>query len=114
VLQTSEIRTVASDELWLSPSYHRDSIALHFTWCSDMAKVTSVLADVEDALAPFEPRPHWGKLFSMRADELAASYPKWSDFGALMRRLDPVGKFTNDFVDDHFTPVDNLRSCRSG
>jgi alditol oxidase len=100
VLQTSEIRTVASDECWLSPSYQRDSVAIHFTWSSDMAKVASVLAEVEEALAPFDPRPHWGKLFSTGADTLAASYPKWADFDALMRRLDPAGKFRNDFVDD--------------
>ena len=71
VLQVSEVRTVAADGLWLSPSYRRDSVALHFTWVKDPAAVTPVLAAVEDALAPFDARPHWGKLFGVDPDTLA-------------------------------------------
>ena len=32
VLFESEIRTVAADDLWLSPCYRRDSVAIHFCW----------------------------------------------------------------------------------
>ena len=42
VLQISEIRTVAADDLWLSPAYRRDSVALHFTWVPDAAAVAPV------------------------------------------------------------------------
>jgi hypothetical protein len=61
VLQISELRTVAADELWLSPSYHRDSLAIHFTWIRDEAAVLPVVAAVEEALRPVQPRPHWGR-----------------------------------------------------
>ncbi|MGZ4617097.1 MAG: FAD-binding protein [Actinomycetes bacterium] len=99
VLQVSEIRTVAADELWLSPSYQRDSVAIHFTWVKDTAAVTPVLAEVEQQLAPFEPRPHWGKLFVMDPGSVQARYPRLPDFQQLQRDLDPHGKFRNELVD---------------
>ncbi|BCJ60911.1 putative xylitol oxidase [Micromonospora endophytica] len=55
VTQTSELRTVAADDLWLSPNQGRDSLAVHFTWIADAAAVLPVLAEVERALAPFAP-----------------------------------------------------------
>lgn len=90
-LQISEVRTVAADDLWLSPFHGRDSVAVHFTWVRDWGVVRPVLRLVEDALAPFEPRPHWGKLFT----RWPARPPR---FAELARRYDPAGKFGNDFV----------------
>jgi xylitol oxidase len=104
VLQVSEIRTVAGDGCWLSPSHHRDSVAVHFTWHPDISAVMPVLADIEEALAPWDPRPHWGKLFTIGPDALSSSYPRWNDFGGLMHELDPIGKFRNDFINGYFPP----------
>ena len=64
VLLTSEIRSIAADDLWLSPAYRRDCFALHFTWHPDRAAVTPVLAAMEDALLPLAARPHWAKFFT--------------------------------------------------
>ncbi|MEU9268112.1 FAD-binding protein [Streptomyces sp. NPDC048251] len=100
VLQVCEVRTVAADEQWLSPSYGRDTVALHFTWVEDTAAVLPVVRAVEAALEPFEPRPHWGKVFEMPADVVRGRYPRIDDFTALARVLDPAGKFTNAFVRD--------------
>lgn len=99
VLLTSEIRSVTADELWLSPAYGRDSVALHFTWLDDTAAVLPVVAAVEERLAPFEPRPHWGKVFGMDPAMVRAGYPRMPDFQRLMREYDPAGKFRNEFVD---------------
>ncbi|MBJ6622017.1 FAD-binding protein [Streptomyces sp. DHE17-7] len=98
VLQTCEIRTVAADGQWLSPSYGRDTVAAHFTWVEDTAAVLPVVRRLEEALAPFAPRPHWGKVFTTPADRLSALYPRLADFRTLTRDLDPSGKFTNAFV----------------
>ncbi|KQX63357.1 FAD-binding protein [Streptomyces sp. Root1310] len=100
VLQVCEVRTVAADEQWLSPSYGRDTVALHFTWVEDTAAVLPVVRAVEAALDPFEPRPHWGKVFGVPADVVRGRYPRIDDFTALARVLDPAGKFTNAFVRD--------------
>lgn len=88
VLQISEIRTVTADELWLSPSYLRETVGVHFTWVDDAAAVGPVLAAVEERLAPFEPRPHWGKVHTM-----SGRYERLADFTRLVREFDPDGKF---------------------
>ncbi|MFE2190090.1 FAD-binding protein [Streptomyces olivaceus] len=98
VLQTCEVRTVAADAQWLSPAYGRDTVAAHFTWVEDTAAVVPVVRRLEEALAPFAARPHWGKVFTTPADELRALYPRLADFRALAAALDPAGKFTNAFV----------------
>ncbi|PYI64734.1 FAD-binding protein [Arthrobacter livingstonensis] len=99
LLQVAEIRTIAADDLWLSTAYGRDSVAFHFTWFRDPAAVAGAVRVVEEALAPFRARPHWGKVFSAGAAELAPLYPRFADFTALARSLDPVGKFRNGFLE---------------
>jgi alditol oxidase len=97
LLLISEIRTIAADNLWLSPFYAQDSIAFHFTWKPLGNEVLAVLPQIEAALAPFNPRPHWGKLFTM--SDLAAVYPKLPAFRELRAKLDSAGKFRNAFSD---------------
>jgi alditol oxidase len=98
-LQICELRTVAADELWLSPSYQRDTIAVHFTWIADAAEVTPVIAAVEERLAPLAARPHWGKLYGLAPEVVLPRYPRWTDFVALAGELDPAGTFRNEFLD---------------
>ncbi|MFD9441335.1 FAD-binding protein [Streptomyces sp. NPDC060006] len=98
VLQICEVRTVAADGQWLSPAYGRDTVALHFTWVEDTAAVLPVVRRVEAALAPFDPRPHWGKVFTVEAPVLRERYPRMGDFRALAEELDPTGTFRNSFV----------------
>ncbi len=102
VVQVSEVRTVAADDLWLSPSYRRDSLAIHFTWVLDVPAVAAALAAVEEALAPFAARPHWAKLFRTPPAVLRDRYDRWADFVRLRRAYDPTGKFGNELVDRYF------------
>jgi xylitol oxidase len=101
LLQVTEIRTVAADNLWLSPQYGQDTVAIHFTWQRDQAAVEGLLVEVEAALAPFDPRPHWGKLFLADARALAPRYPRLDDFVALNARSDRRGAFTNAWLREH-------------
>ncbi|MFI5729035.1 D-arabinono-1,4-lactone oxidase [Kribbella sp. NPDC051587] len=101
VIQVSEIRTIAKSDLWLSPSQGRDTVALHFTWIQDETAVRPVVEALEEALAPLDARPHWGKVFAADATTLAARYPKVPDFIALANRYDPTGKFRNDYLDTY-------------
>ena len=91
VLQVSEVRTVAGDDLWLSPAYGRDSVAIHFTWVADTARVLPVVSAVEESLAPFGPRPHWGKVFTTDPSDVAAAYPRMDDVRRLLDEHDPGG-----------------------
>ena len=98
VLQIAEVRLVAADDLWMSPFYCRPSACLHFTWRKDPAGVLAVLPKIEAALEPFDPRPHWGKVFTLPADRLRAAYPKFDAFRSLAAAYDPTGKFRNDYA----------------
>ncbi len=99
LLQVCEIRTVAADDLWLSPAYGRDTVAFHFTWLREQPAVEALLVDIEAAIAGCDPRPHWGKLFAADAEALATAYPRLADFRALATDLDPDGVFRNDYLD---------------
>jgi xylitol oxidase len=99
VLQISELRTIAADELWLSTAYNRASVAFHFTWLPDGDAVRRALPAIEDALAPFGPRPHWGKVFTLSPDAIRSSYERLPEFVRLVERHDPTGKFRNGFLD---------------
>jgi len=99
VLQVSELRTVAADELWMSPQHGEGTLGLHFTWEPEQEAVEGVLHHLEAALAPFEARPHWGKVFVARAAAIRPLYPRLPDFLALAERLDPRGAFRNDWFE---------------
>jgi xylitol oxidase len=98
-LHATEIRTVAADDLWLSPAYERDSLCIGFTWRKHPTEVMALLADIEAALATYEPRPHWGKLFTFSDADLARRFPRLPDFLELTTTYDPTGKFSNTFID---------------
>ena len=102
VLLISEIRTVAADNLWLSTAYGHATIAFHFTWANDEAAVFPVLAAIEEQLAPFRARPHWGKLFSTEPSTVRELYDHAADFEKISQRLDPQGKFRNAFANRYF------------
>jgi xylitol oxidase len=100
-LIVSEIRTIAADQLWLSMNHGADSVGFHFSFQRDWPAARTALLALESALAPFAPRPHWGKLFAMPAATVASRYPRLADFRALASRHDPHGKFRNAFLDAH-------------
>ncbi|HEX3593317.1 MAG TPA: FAD-binding protein [Pseudonocardiaceae bacterium] len=100
LLFVSEIRTIAGDDLWLSPAHGGDRAALHFTWRPMVAEVAAALLVIEERLAEFDARPHWGKLFH-GGPWLAGRYPRMADFRALADRLDPGGTFRSPFVRRH-------------
>lgn len=98
-LLISEIRTVAADELWMSPCYKRKCAVFHFTWKQDWENVSRLLPIIEKELAPFKVRPHWGKLFTVPPEVLRGRYPRYNDFVDLARTFDPGRKFKNAYLD---------------
>jgi xylitol oxidase len=95
----TELRTIAADKLWMSMAYERPSLAIHFTWKPEWPAVKQVLPQIEAALEPFEPRPHWGKLFTLAPAKLQPRYPRLADFRNLVKHYDPSAKFRNEFVE---------------
>jgi xylitol oxidase len=97
-LMITEIRTIAADNLWMSPCYKQHSVAIHFTWKQDWPAVGAVLPVIEKELSTFNARPHWGKLFTMSPSVLQSRYVRLPDFIKLAKQYDPQGKFRNDFL----------------
>lgn len=89
-----EYRTVAADDIWLSPFYGRESatIAVHQYYRVDTKRLFDAC---EAVFRRYEGRPHWGKRHTRTSTELAALYPKYEPFRAVRRLLDPEGKFLN-------------------
>ncbi|PWU01905.1 MAG: FAD-binding protein [Bacteroidetes bacterium] len=101
----SEIRTIDGDDLWMSTSYKRPSTAIHFTWKQEWDAVSKLLPMIEEQLASFHPRPHWGKLFTLSPAKLKSSYEKFDTFLNLCKKQDPNGKFRNDFLNRNLYQV---------
>ncbi|MEZ0447949.1 D-arabinono-1,4-lactone oxidase [Cellulomonas sp. ICMP 17802] len=101
LLQVTEVRTIAGDDLWLSTASGGDRVGLHFTWLPRQPEVAALLPTIEAALAQFDARPHWGKLFADADRDLARLYPRWDDFRSLVARTDPDGVFRNAYLDRH-------------
>ena len=97
-LMISEIRTIAADDLWMSPCYKQPCVTIHFTWKQDWPAVRKLLPVIEKELAPFKARPHWGKLFTTPPAQLHSIYEKLPEFIALSKKYDPQGKFRNEFL----------------
>jgi xylitol oxidase len=95
----TEIRSIAADNLWMSPCHIQHSVTIHFTWKQETDAVLQLLPLIEKELAPFTPRPHWGKLFTLEPKVLQSRYEKLPDFRKLASNYDPHGKFRNAFLE---------------
>ena len=92
-----EYRTLAADDLWLSPAYQRESVTISIHQAADLP-YADFFADAEAVFRSYRGRPHWGKLHSHTAADFAELYPRWDDFLAVRRELDPDDRFLNDHL----------------
>ncbi len=96
-----EVRVTAADDIPLSMSYGRAScfIAVHVFVGQPYEQYFRGVERIVDAVGG---RPHWGKLHFQSADTLAPRYPRWEQFQAARRRLDPDGRFANTYTERVF------------
>ncbi|XOZ33574.1 D-arabinono-1,4-lactone oxidase [Halomonadaceae bacterium KBTZ08] len=92
-----EVRFVKGDDLWLSPFYQQDSIAIavHREANADHRPLFQAL---EPILRKHGGRPHWGKLHNLGPKDLEALYPRWQEAMAIRRELDPAGRLLNPYL----------------
>ena len=92
-----EFRYVKGDDIWLSPFYQQDScsIAVHRYFEEDFQPY---FRTIEPILRSNGGRPHWGKLNTLGRDDFRQLYPRWYDFEAVRREIDPQGRFLNDYL----------------
>lgn len=95
-INVTELRWVAADDLWLSPQYGQDTLAVHITWHRDQEQdVQRAIPIVHEALSPLGARVHLAKMTPVRAADMARLYPRHADFVDLANLLDPSGVFRN-------------------
>lgn len=90
-----EYRTVAADDVWLSPAYERSTatISVHRLIEFDDRPYFDAC---ERVFRRYGGRPHWGKMHSFTGDDLAAAHPRWDAWWAQRDTVDPTGTFLND------------------
>jgi FAD-linked oxidoreductase len=98
-----ECRFVKADDIWLSPAYQRDSAYIAVHMYRGMP-YRDYFDHIEAIFRRYHGRPHWGKLHTRTAKELATLYPKWEDFRRIRRSLDPGGLFLNNYLRSIFEP----------
>jgi L-gulono-1,4-lactone dehydrogenase len=93
-----EIRVCPADDVPLSTAEGRDSVYLAFHM-NPQTDHREYFGEVEKLLRGYDGRPHWGKLNTRTAEDLAPAYPRWQEFQAMRDRLDPDRLFTNAYLD---------------
>lgn len=90
-----EVRFTKADNLWLSPCYERDTVYFAFhSYIED--EYMKYFTEMEQLLAKYEGRPHWGKWHSLVQAQLSQLYPKWDEFRRIRTEFDPEDIFIND------------------
>jgi FAD/FMN-containing dehydrogenase len=92
-----EYRFTAGDPAWMSPFHRQDSVTLSVSGGPGM-DYWPFLKDVDQVLARYMSRPHWGKMHFLDTEDVTKLYPRANEFRALRRDLDPKGRFLNDHL----------------
>jgi FAD/FMN-containing dehydrogenase len=92
-----ETRRIATDDAWLSPFQggEHGSVAVHAYYKDDYDFFFTL---IEPIFRRHGGRPHWGKLNNLKTQDFAALYPRWNDFVALRRQMDPDGRLMNSYL----------------
>ena len=96
-----EYRTVAADDIWLSPYYRRKTAMVSVAGGAG-EDYWAFIHDCEAIFAEVGGRPHWGKLHSLGKERIAELYPRYDDFVARRRQFDPDGRFLNTYLRERF------------
>lgn len=99
-----EIRWSAADDIWLSPSYGRET-----TWIGVVSYRPYGLpvpyrkfhAKFAALLASHGGRPHWAKQHNLRPHDIEGLYPRFNDYRQVLQRVDPNGIMRSEYVRRH-------------
>lgn len=92
-----EYRTVAADDIFLSPAYGRATVTISAHQPTPLP-YEPFFSDVESIFRNHSGRPHWGKIHTLEAADLEALYPQWDEFRKVRQRLDPDGRFLSPYL----------------
>lgn len=99
-----EYRTLAADDIPLSPAYGRATVTISVHQAADLP-YQPFFTDVEAIFHNYQGRPHWGKIHTHKARELELLYPQWNEFQQVREALDPTGRMLNAHLREILEPV---------
>lgn len=92
-----EVRTLAADDVWLSPAYQRETITISVH--QDVREdETHYYHACEEIFRSFDGRPHWGKVNYLTQADFALCYPQWEAWWQVQQQVDPTGIFLNPYL----------------
>ncbi|WP_165823771.1 D-arabinono-1,4-lactone oxidase [Pseudochryseolinea flava] len=95
------VRSIAADENYLSPHQGRDSISISLHHNAGLP-YEAYFNDIEPIFIAYGGRPHWAKKHNMRSTQLQKLYPRWNEFHALRKKIDPNGFYMNNHLKEVF------------
>ncbi|HEX2234588.1 MAG TPA: D-arabinono-1,4-lactone oxidase [Thermoleophilaceae bacterium] len=108
-----EVRVARGDDAYLSTAHGRDTAYIAVHQYVGM-QFEGYFRAVESIMREYGGRPHWGKRHYRTAADLRELYPDWDRFQAVRERLDPGGRFSNDYTDRVLGPVTGSSAPRPG
>jgi FAD/FMN-containing dehydrogenase len=96
-----EFRTVAADDIWLSPMNAGPVAAISLHQYARMPW-RNLFAEAETIFRGHGGRPHWAKRHTLTREDVAALYPMAARYTAVRRAADPDGKFLNPHLESLF------------
>ena len=96
-----EYRTVAADDIWMSPMSAGPVAAISMHQYAKMPWA-ALFAEAEAIFRSAGGRPHWAKRHRLSRADVAALYPMTERYIAVRRAVDPHGKFLNPHLETLF------------
>lgn len=96
-----EYRTVAADDIWMSPMNAGPVAAISMHQYAKMPWA-ALFAEAEAIFRAHGGRPHWAKRHTLSRADVAALYPMAGHYRAVRRAADPTGKFLNPHLETLF------------
>lgn len=99
-----EFRTVAGDDIWLSPMNdglgHKGPFAAISMHQYAKMEWRDIFREAEAIFRDHGGRPHWAKRHNLTREDVDQLYPMADAFRHVRRRMDPDGKFLNQHLRD--------------
>ena len=90
-----EYRTVAADDVWLSPARGQATVTVSIH--EDVTRdETAYYKSAESIFRSYGGRPHWGKVHYLSGKDLAGDYDRWQDWWRVRDAVDPTGVLLNE------------------
>jgi FAD/FMN-containing dehydrogenase len=91
-------RTIDADDFLISPCFGRKTVTISLHQNAGFPFM-EFFRTIEPVFRDFGGRPHWGKKHTLQSNEISVLYPRWNDFLAVRKKMDPDGLFLNEHLE---------------